>query len=154
MSQSYLWLCKRSVCVAKRSHTWVWQAGRPGSCTAAGLRSEAAGTAVAAAGGGRKRSPLALHWAPASGPEECTDGTLTFSPVVWALCSFCCGFCHRVAWAGFAAEPNTEKAHVKPERTIWRIFDHCDWSQSSLSGNKVSIASTNTARLGTDTGFL
>lgn len=87
----------------------MWQAGRPGSCTAAvaGLRSEAAGTAAAAAGDGRKRSPLALHCAPASGPGGCTDGTLTFSPVVWVLCFFCCGFYRLVAWAGFAAEHNT-----------------------------------------------
>lgn len=41
----------------------MWQAGRPGSCTAAvaGLRSEAAGTAAAAAGDERKPSPSALH---------------------------------------------------------------------------------------------
>lgn len=41
----------------------MWQARRPGSCTAAvaGLRSGAAGTPAAAAGGGHKLSPSALH---------------------------------------------------------------------------------------------
>lgn len=43
------------------------------------------------------------------GQEGCTDGTLTFSPVVWALCSFCCGFYRWAAWAGFAAEHDTKK---------------------------------------------
>lgn len=132
-------LSKLSVCVAKCSHTWLWQAGRTGSWTVAGLRSGAAGTAAAAAGGGRKWRPSALHWAPASGPGGCTDGTLTFSPVVWALCSFCCGFYRWVAWAGFAAEHKTKKEHVKPQRAIWRIFDPCDWSQSSLWGITVNM---------------
>lgn len=60
----------------------MWPARQSGSCTAAGLRSGAAGTAAAAAGGGHKMNPSALHWPPASGLGECTDGTLTFSPVV------------------------------------------------------------------------
>lgn len=134
--------------MAKWRHTWLQQAARPGSWTAAvaGLRSAAGGTAAAAAGGGHRQSPSALHWAPVSGPEECTDGTSAFSPMVWALCSFCCGFYRQVSWAGFAAEHNKEKGHVKPERTIWRKFDPCDWSQSSLEENTVSISSTNIAK--------